>query len=174
MMSPMEPDPYAGRADPSVARLRLHRPVGVAYAAVALVVLALVVLGGVDFATTGRIVMALVVIIAGMLMVAFLGYLSVSVLVPELRLSADGIEGRMNWGRPLDVDWDDVTVDVDDDASPGRFQLSLGGEAVEITARAWVGFADFVVLLASTPAAARRLTPGARHEVARLLQIEDR
>ena len=48
-------------------------------------------------------------------------------------------------------------------------RLSWRGRVI---GRSWVGFREFVVLVANTPDAAAQLTPAARSEVCRLLQID--
>lgn len=44
---------------------------------------------------------------------------------------------------------------------------------MSVSARSWVGFGEFVLLLAETPGAVDRLTPTARREVMRLLGTGD-
>jgi hypothetical protein len=50
--------------------------------------------------------------------------------------------------------------------------LEIGEESVSVSGRSWVGFRELIVLVRSTPHAAAQLTPAARSEVSRLLQID--
>ncbi|MEP6648987.1 MAG: hypothetical protein ABJA74_03625 [Lapillicoccus sp.] len=102
---------------------------------------------------------------------AFLGIVTHALVWPALTVSASGVSGQMALGRPVDIAWEDVTIDVDDDAAPGTLRLDVGAESVSVSSRSWVGFGDFVWLVCVTPAAAVRLTPAARREVVRLLEI---
>ena len=104
---------------------------------------------------------------------AFLGLITDAMVRPGLTVTATGIGGRMPRGRPIRVGWEDVTIDADPDAAPATLRLDIGEASVSISARAWQGFTDFVLLVYHTPRASTRLTPGGRREVLRLLRVDE-
>ena len=106
-------------------------------------------------------------------MTAFLAVLALALLVPGLAVRPTGVTGHLGPTRWVDVGWDEVSVDVPENAPPGRLRLDLADDSVAIDVQSWAGFRAFVLLVARTPNAARRLTPAARGEIARLLGSED-
>jgi hypothetical protein len=116
--------------------------------------------------------MAGVIAVVGLPLTAFLALLTYSIVVPSLTVSAARVSGRLSWRGRVDADWHEITIDVVDEAPPGTLQLEIGEDSMSISGRSWVGFREFVVLVASTPQAAARLTPAARTEVRRLLRID--
>lgn len=158
-------------ARPAAVRLHPHRGIGWGlYGTVTVVVLTLVLLGVGTNLRDGRYGMAAVIAVAGLAVTAFLGTLTHALVVPGLVADGAGLRGRLPRGHRVDAAWADVTVDVDGDGGPGVLRLDVGGERLTVGARSWVGFGDFVWLVASTPAAADRLTPAAVLEVTRLLR----
>jgi hypothetical protein len=115
--------------------------------------------------------MASVLAVAGLSLTAFLAFLTYAMVMPSLTAGMAGVSGRVSWRGRFDASWNEVTIDVDDRAEPGAIRLDIGKESVSVSARSWVGFREFIILVGSTPHAAARLTPAARHEVTRLLQI---
>ena len=69
----------------------------------------------------------------------------------------------------IDAGWPDVVLDAD--AEAGAIRLVVDERSVSVGRQTWIGFPEFVVLVATTPAAAARLTPAGRREVRRLLGI---
>jgi hypothetical protein len=122
--------------------------------------------------SSGRLVMAGVIAVFGLPLSAFLALLTYSIVVPSLTVSPTRVSGRLSWRGRVDADWNEITIDVVDEAPPGTLRMEIGKESVSVSGRSWVGFREFVVLVASTPQAAARLTPAARTEVMRLLQID--
>jgi hypothetical protein len=174
MMDGVHQDPRAGDADPAAVRLHLHRGIGWGvYGVVTVVVFLLVLVGTVANLTSGRIVTAVVVAVVGLAVTGFLAVVTHALVVPALTAAAAGVSGRMPRGNTVDVGWDEVTIDVDDDVPPGTLRLDVGEESVALSARSWVGFGRFVSLVVNTPDAAARLTPAAQREVNRLLRIEE-
>lgn len=160
------------RAASDAVRLHLHRGIGWGvYGTVTVAVFGLVVAGAVSYVLSGRFLMAAVVTVVGLAMTGFLALVTHAMVVPALTVGATGVRGRMPRGTTVDAGWDDVTVDVDDRAGTGALMLRVGDGSVSVNARSWIGFRELVVLLGTTPAAAARLTPAARHEVARLLGV---
>jgi hypothetical protein len=155
----------------AVARLHLHRGPAATYAVLALLLLVVLGLGVTTSLADGHVAAAVVATLVGLAVVGFLGLLAVSIAAPGLTVTPAGVAGRISWVRPVDVDWDAVTIDLDEGGTPGRFRVGLGAESVTLDRRAWFGFGDFVLVVASTPAATGRLSPAARSEVARLLGI---
>ena len=162
------PDPA-----PSPVRLHPHRGFGWGvYGTLTAFVLVLVVLGTTSYVLSARYVMAAVTAVAGLALAGFLAVLTHALVVPALTVDASGIRGRTPRGTRVDVDWDEVTVDVDADR-PGRIRLVLGAETVPVDPRSWVGVTDLVVLVAGTPQARDRLTPAALREWMRLLGVPE-
>ena len=169
----MSRDTRAGEADPAAVRLHLHRGIGWGvYGVATVVVFALVVVGAVEYLSSGRIVMAAVVAVVGLAVTGFLAVVTHALVVPDLIVTAAGISGRMPRGNTVDAGWDEVTIDVDEDVPPGTVRLDVGEESVSLSARSWVGFGRFLHLVAATREAAARLTPTAQREVNRLLRME--
>jgi hypothetical protein len=135
-------------------------------------VLVLVLAGAASNLSSGRLVMGAVIAVVGLTLSAFLALLTYSIVVPSLTVNAARVSGRLSWRGRIDVDWNEITIDVDDDAAPGTLRLKIGEESVSVSGLSWVGFREFIVLVASTPQAAARLTPTARTEVRRLLHID--
>lgn len=156
-----------------VVHLHPHRAPGVLYLVLAVAVGVVVVLGLVSYLSSGRFGSAAVTLVVGLGVTAFVGGLALAILVPGLDLDGERVRGRVAVRTTVDVGWDEVVVDVDDDSPRGRFRLDLGATSLTVDARSWTGFGEVVLLLASTPAPGRRLTPAARREVARLLQLDD-
>ena len=162
----------AGGVEPDTVRLHLHRGIGWGlYGTATVAVFALVLAGTVAALQSGKIITAAVLAVVGLALTAFLAVVTHAMVAPALTVRATGVSGRLPRGKPIDVRWDDVLVDVDDTAGPGALRLSLGDHSVSVSARSWIGFRELVVLLASTPEATARLTPAARREVARLLGV---
>ncbi len=160
-----------GGADPTVARLRPKRGPGVLYGTLTAFVFIVVLFGVSAYAADGRIAIAVVLAVGGLALAGFLGYLTVALMIPALDASATGIRGRIGWRKAVDARWREVAIGVDAGDAPGRFRLTIGSESMPIDARSWRGFNDFVILVAGTPEAARSLTPAARRELRRLLQL---
>ena len=157
--------------DPAAVHLHLHRGIGWGlYGTATVVVSVLVLLGAVANLQSARFVMAAVVAVVGLTVAAFLALMTHSMVVPALTVSAAGVDGRMPWSGRVDAAWHEVVLDVDDKAGPGAIRLGIGTESVSVNARSWVGFREFVLLVASTPDAVDRMTPAAVQEVIRLLQ----
>lgn len=168
----MHHDTRAGDADPSAVRLHPHRGIGWGvYGVATVVVFVLVLLGAAANLSSGRILTAVVVAVVGLALTGFLGVVTHALVVPALIATATGVSGRMPRGGAVDVGWDQVTIDVDEGVSPGTVRLDVGDESVSVSARSWVGFGRFLLLVAGTPDAAARLTPAAQREVNRLLRI---
>ena len=169
----MYPDARAGGTEPDAVQLHLHRGIGWGiYGTATTVVLVLVLAGAVSNLSSGRLVTGAVIAIVGLPLSAFLALLTYSIVVPSLTVNAARVSGRLSWRGRIDVDWNEITIDLDDEAPPGTLRLSLGEESVSVSGRSWVGFREFIILVASTPQAAVRLTPAARTEVRRLLHID--
>ena len=163
----------AGAVRPGEVRLHLHRGIGWGlYGTAAVFVFVLVLIGTTAYVSSGRFVMAAVTALVGLALTAFLVVVTLAVVVPALTVSAAGISGRMPRGRRVAAGWDEITVDVDDDR-PDQVRLDVGGESVSVGARSWVGFTDFVVLVAGTPHALDRLTPAAVQKWMRMLGVTD-
>ena len=168
----MYPDTRAGAVEPNAVQLHLHRGIGWGlYGVATTVVLALVLAGTAANLSSGRILMASVLAVAGLSLTAFLAFLTYAMVMPSLTAGMAGVSGRVSWRSRFDASWNEVTIDIDDRAEPGAIRLDIGKESVSVSARSWVGFREFIILVGSTPHAAARLTPAARHEVTRLLQI---
>jgi hypothetical protein len=169
----MYPDARAGGTEPDAVQLHLHWGIGWGiYGTATTVVLVLVLAGAVSNLSSGRLVTGAVIAIVGLPLSAFLALLTYSIVVPSLTVNAARVSGRLSWRGRIDVDWNEITIDLDDEAPPGTLRLSLGEESVSVSGRSWVGFREFIILVASTPQAAVRLTPAARTEVRRLLHID--
>jgi hypothetical protein len=159
-------------AEPAAVRLHLHRGIGWGlYGTVTVVVFVFVLFGTVANLREGGYVTAAVVAVLGLGLTAFLAMVTRTMVLPALTVSAAGVSGRTPQGRTVDVGWDEVTIDVDDEALAGTMRLDIDDETVTVNSRSWIGFRDFVILVASTSPAAARLTPAARDEVLRLLKI---
>jgi hypothetical protein len=159
--------------EPAAVRLHLHRGVGWGlYGTATVVMLVLVLIGTVANVQSGRIWVAAVVAAVGLAVTAFLALVTQAMVVPELTVSAAGVSGRVSRGSTVDAEWDEVTIDVGSPAQPGTIRLLIGAESVSVSAQSWVGFGELIVLVGSTPDATARLTPAARREVLRLLQVE--
>ena len=155
-----------------VVHLHLHRGVGWGvYGTATAVVAVLVVLGTWFNLVNGRYLSALAIAVVGLGTAGFLGVVTHAMVTPALTVTPAGVRGRMSRGAAVDVGWAGLTVDVEDDARPGELRLNVGDESATVSARQWTGFAELVVLLAATPAAAARLTPPARREAIRLLGL---
>lgn len=152
-----------------LARLRLHPGPGLLYGALAVVVLALVVVGAAAYTARGRLLLAFVTVAVGLVVTAFLAFLALTVLLPVLDVAATGLRGRMGAGQAVDAPWSQVRVDVDEDAPPGRLRLQVGGASLSINADSWLGFRAFLAVLATNDEADACLSPAARREVTRLL-----
>ena len=168
----MDADGEVTGAGTTPVQLRLHRGPGVLYCGLAVALLSLVGLGAGSYLSSGRFLMALVTAVAGLGVTAFLTFLALAILIPVLEASATGVRGRMAWGRRVDVGWDGVGIDVEDETPLGTLRLDIDGQSLTVSHRSWLGFGDFVVLVAATPRAADRLTPAARSAVLQMLGIE--
>ncbi len=168
-------DTRRGAIEPNAVQLHLHRGVGWGlYGTATAVVLALVLAGVAANLSSGELVIACVIGVVGLALTAFLAFLTYSIVTPLLIATEDGIRGRLSRRGTVDAYWDEVTIDVDDNALPGTIRLDIGEESVSVSGRSWVGFGEFVLLVASTPQAAVRLTQPARDELSRLLHIDGR
>jgi hypothetical protein len=168
-------DTRRGAIEPNAVQLHLHRGVGWGlYGTATAVVLALVLAGVAANLSSGELVIACVIGVVGLALTAFLAFLTYSIVTPLLIATEDGIRGRLSRRGRVDAYWDEVTIDVDDNALPGTIRLDIGEESVSVSGRSWVGFGEFVLLVASTPQAAVRLTQPARDELSRLLHIDGR
>jgi len=168
-------DTRRGAIEPNAVQLHLHRGVGWGlYGTATAVVLALVLAGVAANLSSGELVIACVIGVVGLALTAFLAFLTYSIVTPLLIATEDGIRGRLSRRGRVDAYWDEVTIDVDDNALPGTIRLDIGEESVSVSGRSWVGFGGFVLLVASTPKAAARLTQPARDELSRLLHIDGR
>ena len=169
----MHPDTRDDGTEPEAVQLHLHRGIGWGvYGTATTVVLVLVLAGAASNLSSGRLVMGAVIAVVGLTLSAFLALLTYSIVVPSLTVNAARVSGRLSWRGRIDVDWNEITIDVDDEAPPGTLRLKIGEESVSVSGLSWVGFREFIVLVASTPRAAARLTPAARTEVRRLLHID--
>jgi hypothetical protein len=166
-------DELAGGTAPNAVQLHLHRGIGWGiYGTATTVVLLIVLAGAATNLSSGRLLIAGVIVVAGLSLTAFLGFLTYSMVIPALTASAAGVSGRLSWRGRVDADWNAIIIDVDDETPPSTIRLDIGEESVSVSGRSWVGFEEFIILLGSTPHAAARLTPAARREVSRLLQID--
>ena len=152
-------------------QLHLHRGIGWGvYGAATVLVFVLVLIGATSYAFSGRFVMAGVTAVVGLALTAFLAVITHAMVTSALTVTAAGVRGRMPRGTRVDAGWDEVVVDVDADR-PDAIRLDVGGESVSINGRSWSGVRDFVILVASTPHAADRLTPAALQVWLRLLGV---
>jgi hypothetical protein len=168
MMGGMDEGVRVDRAGPPAVRLHLHRGIGWGFygtAAALMLLVGLFVPPG--YLRDGRWWMAGLTAAAALALALFFAILTYAMVVPELTATAAGISGRMPRAGAVEVAWEGVTIDVDEDALPGTIRLDLGEESVSVNPRAWVGFEPFVGLVCGTPRAAARMTPAARHAVAR-------
>lgn len=157
--------------DPAAVHLHLHRGIGWGlYGTATVFVSVIVLLGTVSNLQSGRFVTAAALAVVGSAVAAFLALMTHSMVTPALTVSAAGVDGRIPWGGRVDATWNEVVLDVDEKVGPGAIRLGVGTESVSVNARSWVGFPDFVLLVASTPDAVDRMTPAAVQEVIRLLQ----
>lgn len=164
--------PGVGATAQHAVHLHLHRGVGWGFYGVGTVVVFVLVVLGIWFNLVhGRYLSALAIAVVGLATAAFLGVATHAMVTPALTVTPAGVRGRMPRGATVDAGWPAVTVDVEDEPRPGELRLNVGDESVTMSARQWIGFPEFVVLLAAVPAAAARLTPAARDEVIRLLGI---
>lgn len=169
----MDHDTRIDGAEPSAVRLHLHRGIGWGiYGTATVFVLVLVVIGATSYLLSGRFVMAAVTAVVGLGLAGFLAVVTHAMVVPALNVGATGISGRMPRGNAVDVGWDKVSIDIDEE-NPDVIRLDVAGESVAITARSWAGVRDFVILVAGTPQAAERLTPAALQHWLRLLGVTD-
>lgn len=149
-----------GRGEP-VAELHLRRGPGLAYGALALGLLVLGVVVPGSYLLAGRWVMGIVCLVL-LLLSWFFARVSLPMLRTRLTADAAGVRGRTPDDRVVDVGWAAVDIDADGDF----LLLRIGAKDTRLLAGSWIGFGDFVTLLALVPDAARRLTPAARTEVA--------
>ncbi len=147
------------------AELHLLRGPGVGYGVLALGLLTLGVVIPVSNLLAGRWVMA-VLCLSLLLLGWFFARLSLPMLRTRLTADAAGVRGRTPDDQVVDVGWAAVDIDADGDF----LLLRIGAEDIRLNAGAWIGFWDFVTLVALVPDAARRLSPGARTEVAGYLE----
>ena len=170
-MAPVDHDEQHSSA--MTAHLHPRRGPGVTYLSIAVVVGVIVLLGLIGNVSSGQFRFAAILTIVGLLATVIMGWLGLAILVPRLDVDGERITGRIGVNKTVNLDWSEVVVDIDDDSPRGQFRLDLGEASITIDLRSWDGFSDFVILVASTPVPARRLTPVARSEVARLLQLGD-
>lgn len=161
------------RSSATTAHLHPHRGPGVTYLAIAVVVGVVVLLGVIGNLSSGQLGFAVILAIVGLLTTVIMGWLGLTIVVPRLDVDSERITGRIGVNETIDLDWSEVVVDIDDDSPRGQFRLDLGQASISINLRSWAGFSDFVILIASASVPARRLTPVARREVARLLRLDD-
>jgi hypothetical protein len=172
MMCGMDQSGHSDGAGPAAVRLHLHRGVGWGlYGTATAVMLPVGVLLTALYLRAGRWWMAGLCAVVGLGLTLFLAGLTFAMVRPALTVTAGGIGGRTPRGSTVEAHWDEVTIDVDEDAFPGTIRLDIGEESMSLHERAWIGFMDFVGLVSSTPHAAARMTPAAREEVVRLLRI---
>lgn len=172
-MDDMGHDTRAG-GDADAVEMHLSRSIGMIYCAVTAVVLLPVLAGIGAYLSSGRPLMALVAAVVGLAVVGVLATVTAAMILPALTVDRTGVRGRTARGNRIAAGWEDVSLDVDDNAAPGTIRMQLEGESLSLSGRSWFGFRDFVILVAGTPAAASRLTPPARAEVVRLLRISNR
>jgi hypothetical protein len=159
-------------------RLHLNRRIGWGlYGTVTVAVFVLVVVGAVAGVQTGRLWMTAVLVVVGLPMTAFLVVVTAAMVLPELNLSADGVTGRTARGMAIGAPWSEVTIDADeeDEVEEGghcTIRMTIGEEKMSINNQSWVGFTDFVVMVVGTPAAKSRLTPAAKLELVRPLDLQ--
>jgi hypothetical protein len=164
--------------DTGYVRLHLNRRMGWGfYGSVTVAVFVLVVVGSVAAAQSGRLWMAAVLVVVGLPMTAFLAVVTAAMVLPELTLSSAGVSGRTARGKAFDAPWSEVTIDaVDEDkveeSGHCTIRMTIGGESVSINNDSWVGFMEFIPWVVGTPVAKSRLTPAAKLELVRLLQLE--
>lgn len=158
----MEGEPLVVKEEPPVAQLQLHRGPGLWYVSLGggLLVLGLVI--PVTYLLAGRWITATLCGIPLLVLGVLIGRLGLSILRTRLTADQFGLRGRTPEGHLVDLSWDAVTID----AGENRLLVVTGEETVRLDHEAWVGFWDFVALLDRVPAAAGRLTPSARDEVA--------
>jgi membrane protein implicated in regulation of membrane protease activity len=171
-MDDMGHDARSG-GDAAAVEMHLNRGIGIIYCAVTAVVLLLVLAGIGAYLSSGRLLMALVAAGVGLAVAGFLAMVTAAMLLPALTLDRTGVRGRTARGNRIAAGWGDITLDVDENAAPGTIRMNLDGASLSLSGRSWLGFRDFVILVAGTPAAASRLTQPARAEVVRLLQISN-
>ena len=153
----MYPDTRAGGDEPEAVQLHLHRGIGWGLYGTATTVVLVIVLAGVGSnLSSGRLLMAGVIAVVGLPLTAFLALLTYSIVVPSLTVSAARVSGRLSWRGRVDADRHEITIDVVDEAPPGTLRLEIGEESVSVSGLSWVGFREFIVLVASTPQAAAR------------------
>lgn len=157
----------------TTARLHLHRGPGVIYVAIAVVVALIAVSAVFTYVSRREFLFGAVLLIVGLGISALVGWFGLSILAPQLNVNGERIMGRITLNQTVDVPWSEVVIDVDDDSPRGQFRLDLGPDSITVDISSWDGFGNFVLLLASLSVAANRLTPAARTEVARLLQLDD-
>lgn len=168
----MDPDGEVTGTGTAPVQLRLHRGPAVLYAGLALALLSVVLLGAGSYLSNGRFLMALVTAMVGLALTAFLAFVALTIVLPVLDASPTGVRGRMAWGRRVHVGWDEVVIDVEDETALGTLRVGIAEQSLTINHRSWLGFGDFVLLVAATPQAAGRLTPAARSAVLQMLGIE--
>jgi hypothetical protein len=154
------PDTRAGGDEPEAVQLHLHRGIGWGFRGLQRLLLVIVLAGVGSNLTSGRLLMAGVIAVVELPLTAFLALLTYSIVVPSLTVSAARVSGRLSWRGRVDADWHEITIDVDDEVPPGTLRLGIGEESVSVSGRSWVGFREFVVLVASTPHAAAHFDPG--------------
>lgn len=153
-------------------RLHLHRGYGWGlYGTLTAVVGVVALLATARYVSAGEFIFAGVMALGGVVVAGFLGIVTYAIVWPELTASTHGVQGRMCWGRTFDGSWSEITIDVDEGAEAHTLRLELGQQSVSINAQTWMGFNDFVVLVASSAHASARLTPEARAEVLRMFGL---
>jgi hypothetical protein len=95
-----------------------------------------------------------VIAVFGLPLSASLALLTYSMVVHSLTVSPTRVSGRLSWRGRVDADWNEITIDVVDEAPPGTLRMEIGKESVSVSGRSWVGFREFSVLVAGTPHAA--------------------
>lgn len=143
----------------------MHRGVGAVYAGVGAVLALLGLVIPASYLYGGQLIPALICFVV--LLVLGVGFVRLGLPMLRTVLQADpaGVRGRTPEGQVVDLGWPAVTIDGEENV----LRLEIGVESVRLSDGGWVGFGDFVDLVARTPAAADRLTPDAREELVRLL-----
>ncbi len=161
----------AGGPDPTIVRLHPIRGPAVVYGTLVIIIVVVVVLGVVSNVGGGQIAIAVVLTVGGLALATFLGYLTLALVIPALEANATGVRCRISWRKTVNAQWREVAIEIDAEDPPGRLRLKINGEPMPIDAQFWRGFRDFAILVASTPEAARTMSPAARREVRRFLHL---
>ncbi len=162
----------------AAVRMHLNRRMGWGlYGTVTVAVLVLVVVGAVAAEQSGRLWMAAVLVVVGLPMTAFLAVVTAAMVLPELNLTAAGVSGRTARGTAFDAPWSEVTIDADEEdkveeSGHCTIRMTIGEQSMSINNGSWVGFMEFIPMVVGTPEARSRLTPAAKLELVRLLQLE--